>query len=183
MSLAATVEHDPQWRLSPHRFSSWFRLTRVHAWINRFINNCKSVKQSSKYGELQPEEISDAETMIITACQQEAFRAEYTALTNKRQIHPTSKLLPLSPFIDEDGVLRSDTRIKYAEYLTYDARFPIVLPRKHHVTKLIVRKHHEVNNHAAGTNHLLTIISNKYWILNAREEIREMEKECGKCAR
>ena len=183
VSLAATVEHDPQWRLSPHRFSSWFRLTRVHAWINRFISNCKSVKQSRKYGELQPEEISDAETMIITACQQEAFRAEYTALTNKRQIHPTSKLLPLSPIIDEDGVLRSDTRIKYAEYLTYDARFPIVLPRKHHVTKLIVRKHHEVNNHAAGTNHLLSIISNKYWILNAREEIREMEKECGKCAR
>ena len=78
---------------------------------------------------------------------------------------------------------RSDTRIKYAEYLTYDTCFPIVLPRKHHVTKLIVRRYHEVNNHAAGTNHLLSIISNKYWILNTCEEIREMEKEYVKCAR
>ena len=127
--------------------------------------------------------MSDAETIIITACQQEAFRAEYTALTNKCQIHPTSKLLLLSPFIDEDGMLRSDTRIKYAEYLMYDTCFPIVFPRKHHVTKLIVRKHHEVNNYAAGTNHLLSIISNKYWILKTREEIREMEKECVKCIR
>ena len=65
----------------------------------------------------------------------------------------------------------------------YDTCFPIVLPRKHHVTKLIVRKHNEVNNYAAGTNHLLSIISNKYWILNTREEIREMEKECVKFIR
>ena len=47
--------------------------------------------------------------------------------------------------------MRCDRHLKYAEYLPQDAHFPIILPCKNCVTKLIV-KHHEKNNHASGTN-------------------------------
>ena len=79
--------------------------------------------------------------------------------------------------------MRCDGRLKYAEYLPQDARFPIIPPRKNCVTKLIVKHYHEKNNHASGTNQLLAALSTRFWIISGREKIREWEKECNECQR
>ena len=76
--------------------------------------------------------------------------------------------------------MRCDGRLKYAEFLPHDARFPIILPRNNFVTKLIV-KHHEKENHAGGTDQTFATLSIRFWIISGREEIREWEKECNKC--
>ena len=47
--------------------------------------------------------------------------------------------------------------------------------------KLIVKQHHELGNHVAGTNHTLANLSADYWIVSAREEIREWENRCNGC--
>ena len=36
--------------------------------------------------------------------------------------------------------------------MSYDGRSPIILPRGHWVTKLIVKHYHELATHSAGTN-------------------------------
>ena len=77
--------------------------------------------------------------------------------------------------------MRCDGRLRFAECLPYDVRFPIILPRGHWVSKLIVKHYHERANHSAGTNFVLAQISQRYWIVAAREEIREWENECNKC--
>ena len=79
--------------------------------------------------------------------------------------------------------MRCDSRLKYAEFLSHDARFQIILPRKHQVTKLIVKYFHEEGNHASGTNQTLAVLSTRFWIISGREEIREWEKECNECRR
>ena len=89
----------------------------------------------------------------------------------------------MNPRLDSDGVIRSDGRLTYAEFLPYDVRYPIKLPRKHWVTKLIVKHRHELSNHSAGTNQTLSSLSTKFWIVAAREEIIEWEKECMTCHR
>ena len=58
-----------------------------------------------------------------------------------------------------------------------------MLPRKNWVTKLIVKYFHEKGNHSSGTNHTLSLLSTKYWIVATREEIIEWEKECNTCER
>ena len=40
-----------------------------------------------------------------------------------------------------------------------------------------------MGNHNAGTNQTLSALSTKYWIVAAREEIAEWEKECAACIR
>ena len=65
----------------------------------------------------------------------------------------------------------------HSAYLPYDVKFPIILPRRHWVTKLIVGAHNENGNHHAGTNQTLSSLATRYWILQAREEIHECEKE------
>ena len=182
--VSLSTQKGETWRLDPKRFSSWKRLTRVHAWVVRFVTNCQRSSSDRLLGEeLTVEEITDAERQIIKTMQQEVFSEEYSALVRGNRLPTQSKLLGLCPRLDEDGVMRSDGRLKYAEFLPYDVRFPIILPRKNWSTKLIVKFHHEMGNHNAGTNHTLALISSKYWIVSAREEIIEWEKECTACRR
>ena len=167
------------WRLKPQNFSSWKRLNHIFAWVMRFITNCCLTKDNRVLdNELNVEEIADAENCIVRTAQREAFSEEYTALLKGRKLSSQSKLLGLSPRLDDNKVMRSDGRLKYAEFLPYDVRYPIILPRKNWVTKLIVKHHHKLGSHNAGTNQILSLLSSKYWIIAAREEIIEWEKVC-----
>ncbi|XP_078360400.1 uncharacterized protein LOC144644752 [Oculina patagonica] len=176
--LALTSED----RLQPQRYSSWSKLTRVTASVDRFLENCRLPAALRREGALKPDEVSAAEMRYIRQAQQEVFAQEIRALKAGREIPGGSKLLPLRPVLDEEGVLRCDGRLRYAEYLPWETRYPIILPRSHCVTKLIVKHAHEQDHHA-GTNQVLAQLSVQYWIISAREAIREWERECMQCRR
>ena len=177
--MITTNQEDPSWRLNPKRFSSSKRFTIVHAWVHCFLDNYRD--RARQNGELKPSEIEDTEVQVVRSTQREAFPAEYLALQRRKELPKNSKLLAFRPRLDEEGQMRSDSRLKYAEFLSYDARFPIILLRKHQVTKLIVKYFHEEGNHASGTNQTLAVLSTRFWIISGREEIREWEKECNEC--
>jgi hypothetical protein len=65
----------------------------------------------------------------------------------------------------------------------FDVRNPIILPPGHWITRLIVKHYHEKANHAAGINFILSQLSERYWIIAAREEIRDWENQCYGCRR
>lgn len=172
-SLATT---DEARRLNPKRFSEWLRLVRVSSWVHRFLYNCRENNRKLT-GLLGPDELRDSELRLIKQAQFEEFKAELTALRSNRNIATDSKILSLSPTLDEDGLLRADTRLKYAEFIPLDVRCPIILPRNNSVTALLVRHYYKQNNNW-GTNQTLTALSTRYWIVHAREEIRDVEKAC-----
>ena len=58
----------------------------------------------------------------------------------------SSSLYKLDPFLDVDGILRVGGRLRRAS-LADDIKFPIILPRNSHVTKLIVKHFHERIRH------------------------------------
>ena len=80
------------------------------------MNNCGKPPEERSSGELSSQEISDTETDIIKEAQQEAFQEECKALVNFKSIPKNSKFLSLNPILDEDGLLRSDGRLRYADY-------------------------------------------------------------------
>ena len=174
-------QEDPSWRLNSKRFSSWKRFTRVHAWVRRFVDNCRG--RARQNGELKPCEIEDTEVQVIKSAKREAFSEVYVALQRRKELPKNSKLLTFRPRLDEEGQMRCDSRLKYAEFLSHDTRFRIILSRRHQVTKLIVKYFHEEGNHASGTNQTLAVLSTGFWIIYGREEIREWEKECNECRR
>ncbi|XP_067040969.1 uncharacterized protein [Acropora muricata] len=179
--IAATINESRDWRLNPQRFSSWTRLLRVHAWVSRFLDNCCLSKDQRITGELTTDEIRNAENQIIAQAQQQAFPDEYRMLAQGKNLPHSSKLLQLRPVLDEDELVRCNGRLRYAECLPYDTRFPIILPRGHWVTTLIVKHYHEKGYHASGTNQTLADLSSRFWIIAAREEIRAWEKNCTEC--
>ena len=105
------------------------------------------------------------------------------SLSRGKPLPSNSRLLGLQPRLDDDGLMRADGRLKHAEFLSYDVRYPVILPRKTWVTRLIVKHYHEQGNHATGTNQTLSALFTRYWLLSDPEVIREMERECAACRR
>ena len=138
------------------------------------------MKEQQDVGQLSPAEMADAEVYTIKSSQKEYFKQEYEALQRGSSVSASSKLASLSPELDSDGLIRCNGRLKYAEFLPYDARFPVILPRDSPVTRLIVRSYHEENNHSAGTNHL-SMLSRRFWGVSGREVIKECANHCIIC--
>lgn len=168
--------------LKPERFSSLIRFLRVKAWVYRFIYNCKSLKENRSGGELSVDEVNDMQTNVIREAQIQSFTTEYNSLLKGKPLMGNCKILALSPRMDEDKIIRCDSRIIQAECIPYDTKFPIILPRSHPTTKLIVSYYHKLADHQ-GTNLTLSKLSARYWVIAAREEIRECEQGCYECRR
>ncbi|XP_070535141.1 uncharacterized protein [Ptychodera flava] len=134
---------------------------------------------------LQQGTVEDTRNSVLGrwSMQAESFPEEYSAFVGEKELPKESKLLRLRPRLDEDGLMRCDGRLRYADYLPYDVRYPVILPRRNWVTKLIVKHYHEQGKHVAGTNHTLSALSTRFWIIAGREEIRQWEKECANCRR
>uniref|UniRef100_A0A1I8G1W5 SPATA1_C domain-containing protein n=1 Tax=Macrostomum lignano TaxID=282301 RepID=A0A1I8G1W5_9PLAT len=62
-------------RLNPERFSSYRRLRSVTAWVQRFISNCRLPRDERRLGDLEVEELQEAEDRILRVAQEEAFKA------------------------------------------------------------------------------------------------------------
>ena len=65
--------------------------------------------------------------------------------------------------------------------LPYDAKHPVVLPKRHHISKLVVAHIHDQGHHSLGVNATLAELRQKYWIINGREEIKRWKRESNVC--
>ena len=167
-------------RLDPERFSDWFKFLRVLAYVVRFVQN--SSKVAKLQGPLTVEEINDVEVMVLRQVQQESYPEEFSRARKGEALPTRSKILPISPILGSDGLLHGNSRLRLAEHISWEARHPIILPRKHQLTKLIVERLHKDSNHS-GTNQVLAMLSARFWIPGAREEIRDCERACMVCRR
>ncbi|XP_062541591.1 uncharacterized protein LOC134209611 [Armigeres subalbatus] len=135
------------------RFSSWDRLLRATAFALRFVRN--TTKMHPKYtGQLQQSELRAAETTICKLVQYDSYPDEIAALSNKvpnetgqEAIGKHSSIYRLMPIMDDNGLLRERGRIGAAADIGYNVCHPIILPRNHHITELLVRRYHERYRH------------------------------------
>ena len=79
--------------------------------------------------------------------QARSFAEELRDLKANNQVKGSSRLAKLKPVLTE-GVLRVGGRLEEAVVLSYDEKHPIILPKKHHISQLIVRHCHESLAHA-----------------------------------
>ena len=168
-------------RLKPQKYASWSKLARVTTRVDHFIENCRLPADLWREGFLKPDEVATSERHIRQA-QQEVFTEEIRAVKVGKELPSGSKLLPLRHVLDDEGILRCDGRLPYAECLPWETCYPIILSRNHWITTLIIKHAHEQNQHA-GTSQVLAQLSVQYWIISAREAIREWERECMQCRR
>jgi hypothetical protein len=73
--------------------------------------------------------------------------------------------------------------LQYSEDLTDEVKFPIILPKRHPVTKLIVKYHHESEGHRMGLNFTLSHLRERYHVVHGREMVKRTARECMECKR
>ena len=116
--FATSASESPiVWRLDPHRFSSWLQLKRVTAWVLRFVQNCQLPSAQRVTGELTLHELTESEERILKSVQEAEFSTELNALQKRKQVPKSSNLLPLTPTLDENGLVRCQGRLDQAYQL------------------------------------------------------------------
>ena len=162
-------------------YSNLTHLVRITAWCTRFCHNCKSLVSNRKSGLLTTKELQRALDIWIRDTQRKSFPHEMRELEAKKALPSSSKLLSLSPFLDENNIIRVGGRLKNST-ISYNKKHPVVLPRKSLLTDLIINSYHLKYFHA-GPNLLLAAIQSQFWILGAREAIRFHTRRCVICTK
>lgn len=165
------------------KFSSWYKLVRVTVLCRRFFINCTASSKADRVtGSILTEEFERAVVCLLLQVQVHEFKSEILALNNGKMISRKSSIQSLDPFMDKtDGLLRVGGRIRNAQ-VEYNIKFPIILPKKHHLTKLIILDYHHRNLHA-GVQVLLTALRQNYWIIGGRNTVKGIISKCITCFR
>ena len=179
INLLSIEQEETIIALLSKRFSSWWKLIRAVAYWIRFVEYLR-YKKSGHFGSLQYDEINLARTLCIKHAQDD-FKEEKNHLQRYKELNSKSKLQSLCPFIDDKGIIRVGGRICNT-MLAQDTQHPIIMPKNHHITLLIMQEEHEKYLHP-GVSALFFILRQKYWIIGARNMIRKLTFNCLKCFR
>ena len=132
---------------------------------------------------LSLEELKEAETALLRFTQRQYYFYEFSRLEahgldkessnnrEQRMVKKTSHLYKLDPLLD-GGLLKVGGRIGRAT-VSDDVKHPIIVPRKSHIAKLLIREEHETAGHA-GRNHVLSNLRQRYWIIKGNAAVREV---------
>ena len=143
----------------------------------------------SSSGRLSIDELRYAEAQIIKYVQKSAFLPVIKALQDAGHEEPEKLTLKnigsfgsvykLRPFLDRGGMLRVSGRLQYST-LEYQSKHQLLLPSKHHVTKLLIMDVHESVGHL-GQEYVLSSLRQKYWIVQGRAAVRRVLGNCLTC--
>ncbi|XP_053698696.1 uncharacterized protein LOC128745645 [Sabethes cyaneus] len=202
------MDHQPL--IDVTRISTWTILLRTICYALRFVSNCRRkvaglpievvpqlpgrilslVIRSSKsvIVPLKQEEYELAETILWKIAQHEHFSCELAILTKnlnlpmemRKPIEKNSVIYRASPFLDEQYVLRMDGRTKMAEFIPYDIRFPIILPRNCEITRQLLFHYHCKYGHA-NRETVFNEIRRRFYIPKLRTYLASTVKDCQLC--
>jgi len=159
------------------KFSKLNKVLAITAYVCRFLHNVKHPSSSRQTGPLTTSELSQANLMWIHNIQHTEFSSEIANLQSRLSRLPLVRQLKL--FLDDNNLLRCGGRIHNAP-LSELARFPYLLPSRHHFTTLVILRAHLTQLHS-GVNATLTILRQSYWIPSARQRIKSIIRRCVVC--
>ena len=134
VNLTCASTFDLENIISCEAYSDLDCLLRVTSYVLRFVNNLKSkfMKCDALVDELQPEEVKYS--LGLWCRQAQSTFSEDSGFNRSKS--------ELNVFVDEQGLFRCTGRIQNAP-TTHAAKHPILLPRNHHLAKLLVYRAHQ----------------------------------------
>lgn len=162
------------------KYSKFTKLQRCYAYVKRFIHNAR-YPNDKRSGNLTTDELSKSFHELCALAQSQSFPVEYELFAKNKSLGPRSSLLSLSPFMDEQRLLRVGGRIDASNY-THDKKHPILLHSSHRLTKLYFEFEHIRLLHA-GPQLLLAAIRERIWPVGGRILARRTANRCVRCRR
>ncbi|XP_058816782.1 uncharacterized protein LOC131680077 [Topomyia yanbarensis] len=122
------------------------------------------------------EELHKAKEALAKGVPQNEFAQELKDLKLSKTVSHQSTLKLLRPFLDENGVIRLWGRIQHSNE-NYHTNYPIALPSKHPLSRLIAVHFHTQNFHA-GPRMTLYAIRQEFWPVRGRDLVNVVCHNC-----
>lgn len=154
--------------LDPTKFRTLTRLVGVTAMILKAVRRFKNAKSADQPPVHIMDERRRAELLWVKCAQRTI--SDVKDLTKR-----------LNLFRDEQGVWRCGGRLGNAD-VPFETRFPILIPKSHYLSTLIVNQAHERVLHN-GLKETLGEVRAKYWIPRGRSFTKKIIHKCVTCRR
>ena len=161
------------------RYSSYHKLVTITAWCLRFHAKLKRKKDTPHSEHLTVKELHYAEQTLARRSQERSFAKERQALLHDRALSPSSRLLALAPYLDQDLLLRVGGRLSNSS-LTLSQMHPVIIDASDMFTKLLCICLHTILGHC-GPTLLLASLGRRFHIVNARRLTRSICSQCTVC--
>ena len=120
------------------------------------------------------EEMQFAEIEILRNVWDHHFAEDLKVLSSSEKVphvnfKKCSSLRSLDPILI-DGLWQIGRRLSLASTL-FESKHQIILPKNDHVMDLIFDSYHKISGHA-GREHVLSLVREKFWIIQASSVIR-----------
>ena len=122
----------------------------------------------------------DSTGILLKNVQRESYSEEIQCLQNNRPLSKSSDIRALSPFLDDNGLIRVGGRLEKAQ-IPYEEKHPILLPGRHHISLLLARHFHEKVFHQGRQFTEGSIRAAGYWITGCRRLVSSLISQCVKC--
>ena len=166
------------------RYSTFSAATRIATSVIRFC---------SEKGKLSKEKMQElwgstnykdcAKVYIIKSVQQETFSKEIDFLKNPRDKQIPDLVRNFNLFLDHNNIIRSDCRVGKSEYFAYEVLNPILLPKVHHLTNLIILDAHSRIKHLGIQATLNKVRLNGFRLIKPYMSVRAAISPCITCKR
>ena len=157
--------------IDANKFSQWLKLRAVIIKIKNLRNKTKSRDQ----------QIIEAEKFLFRLSQQQLFDEDANQLTHNRPPQKRSRLIRLTPSIDEDGIIRSNSRLANAPVSTATTK-PITLDCRNRIIRLFLELQHNINGHIGVEQQTHNIQLNN-WVLQCKIVMKKISNRCHECRR
>ena len=160
-----------------HTKRTWSKLlgvvARLYQAMQIFKDRAKTAINAAHYAK--------ARNYLFRCSQKSSFTEQLEALLKGKPLGHKDKLLPLGPFLDDNGLIRATGRLTEAP-LPWATKHPDILNSDDHITRLFIQHCHEVCMHA-GIDHVRNVIQQTYYIFRLRTNLRSISFTCFKCRR
>lgn len=160
--------------------NSWPRAKRIISYVLMFICRTRLRKECSSLNLADLEHT--ATNFLLREAQKEDYRDAYNRLRELRPLHNDDKLASLSPFIDEDGLIRVGGRLRHSSLL-FGFKHPILLPARHPLSIMILLYYREKTYHQGRHLTMGSLCQAGYHLHKGRHTIRKLLAECVVCQR
>ena len=134
-------------------------------------------------GTPEVEKLREEETKILREIQAEQYPKVRKFLEKEEGntgVYWGPELRGKELMLDKDGVIRMVTRMANAKFCSFDEKCPIVLPRNHPFTRLVVRDCHEKAMHL-GTKGTRSFLAARYYVPRPNQTVGSIVSKCPKC--
>ena len=187
------AQESPSEALVTH-YSCFKRLKKAVAWYHRLADVIRSgdfrrfclarrrglrPRKVEWRTELEVSDLDRAERAVLRHVQADLGLPTSRLADGPAVVKKSSQLASLKPLM-RDGLLVVGGRLETSPSMSDEAKHPVIVPRGHHVARLLMREAHLAVGHQ-GREHTLWRLRERFWVIGAGMDVRKMVKSCVVC--